>query len=88
MSPVDIALVQAYLANMRHALRNLDVPCAESHLGHALELLAQTDTQEPFHLPIQISVGVGIDTGIRRKGRPNEDFVFATTGCVLQTEKT
>ena len=37
----DIALVQAYLANMQFALHNLDVPCAETLLAHVVELLAQ-----------------------------------------------
>ncbi len=86
MSTADLALVQAYLSNMQLALHNLDVPCAESHLGHALELLAQPDVAQP--LPMQIHVGVGLDAGIKRKGRPNEDFVFATTGCIEQTQET
>ncbi len=84
----DIALVQAYLANMQFALHNLDVPCAETLLAHALELLAQPCPPLPFHLPMQLSVGVGLDAGIRRQGRPNEDFVFATTAANVQTQET
>src|SRR6266516_2683692 len=86
MSPVDIALVQAYLSNMRLALHNLDVPCAESFLEHAQELLAQP--QAPLSLSMQIDVGVGLDAGIRRRGAPNQDFVFATTGYTAQTQET
>jgi len=88
MATVDLALVQAYLSNMQFALQNLDVSCAESHLGHALELLAQPDVKAPLHLPMQVDVGVGLDAGIRRKGRPNEDLVFATTGCIAQRCET
>jgi serine/threonine protein phosphatase PrpC len=86
MSPVDIALVEAYLSNMHLALQNLNVPCAESLLEHALELLVQPCTIPP--LPMQIEVGIGLDTGIQRKGKPNEDFVFATVGCAAHMEET
>ena len=85
MSSVDIALVQAYLSNMRLALHNLDVPCAESFLEHAQELLAQP--QAPLSLSMQIDVGVGLDAGIRRRGAPNQDFVFATTGFTAHTQE-
>src|SRR5450755_3194039 len=85
MSSVDIALVQAYLSNMRLALHNLDVPCAESFLEHAQELLAQP--LAPLSLSMQIDVGVGLDAGIRRRGAPNQDFVFATTGYTAHTQE-
>jgi serine/threonine protein phosphatase PrpC len=88
MSTIDVALVQAYLSNMQLALQNLDVPCAELHLDHALELLAQPDAPQSLCLPMQIDVGVSLDAGIRRKSRPNEDAVFAATGRIAQTEET
>jgi len=37
---------------------------------------------------MQMSVGVGLDTGVQRRGKPNEDFVFATTGVNVQTQET
>jgi serine/threonine protein phosphatase PrpC len=76
----DVALVQAYLSNLQIALQNFDVSSAESFLEHTLELLAQPDTPRALQLPMQIDVGIGLDTGIKRKNAPNEDFVFATTG--------
>lgn len=86
MSSVDIALVEAYLSNMQHALQNLDVSCAEALLEHALELLVQPCALPS--LPMQIEVGISLDTGIQRKGKPNEDFVFATVGCTTHWEET
>src|SRR6267142_845515 len=86
MSTVDITLVQAYLSNMRLALQNLDVPSAESHLEHVQTLLAQ-QPQVALSLPMRINVGVGLDAGIKRKNAPNEDFVFATAGCINQKEE-
>ncbi len=88
MSTVDIALVQAYLSHMQLALQHFDIPCATSHLEHAMELLIPPCTLLPPHLPMQIEVGMRLDTGTQRKGKPNEDFVFATVGCTTHSEET
>jgi serine/threonine protein phosphatase PrpC len=37
---------------------------------------------------MHISVGVGLDTGVQRQGKPNEDFAFAATGLNMQTQET
>lgn len=94
MSTVDIALVQTYLSNMQTALqtldssRNLDVSYVQSLLAHTQKLLAQPRLPLPFQLPMQFTVGVGHDPGIKRRGRPNEDFVLTATGCTLQSHET
>jgi serine/threonine protein phosphatase PrpC len=87
MPAVDIALVQAYLANVWRALGNHDVTCARAHLAHAQELLPSPDPI-PSAASMQLSVEVGLDPGIHRRGKPNEDFVFAHVGTNTQTETT
>ncbi len=90
--PVDLALVGAYLHNVQLALVNDQPQHAELLLAHALQLMAPALTGQhpaflPTDLPIQLSVGVGLDPGKKRRGKPNEDFVFATQGTVAPTQE-
>jgi serine/threonine protein phosphatase PrpC len=84
----DLVLVQAYLENMQMALHNLDVQHAETLLESVQKLFLSSDTTLTCSPPMHISVGVGLDTGVHRKGKPNEDFAFATTGLNIQTQET
>jgi serine/threonine protein phosphatase PrpC len=89
--PVDLALVGAYLHNVQLALANDQPQHAELLLAHALELLAPALTGQhpaflPNDLPVQLSAGVGLDPGKKRRGKPNEDFVFAAQGTVAATQ--
>jgi serine/threonine protein phosphatase PrpC len=84
----DLVLVQAYLENMQMALHNLDVQHAETLLESVQKLLVSSGTTLTYSPPMHISVGVGLDTGVHRKGKPNEDFAFATTGLNVQTQET
>lgn len=88
MSTVDIALVRAYLANVQTSLQNLDVSHAEILVECAQKLLAQPPAPLSFDLSMQMSVGVGLNTGTKRQGRPNEDFAFAATDVNMQTQET
>lgn len=83
----DMALVQAYLTNMQMALQNLDVLHAETLLDSVQKILDLPYASPPYS-PMQISVGVGLDVGVYRKGRPNEDFAFAATGLNIQTQES
>jgi serine/threonine protein phosphatase PrpC len=90
--PVDLALVGAYLHNLQLALVNDQPQHAELLLAHALHLMAPALTgQHPALLPtdltIQLSSGVGLDPGKKRRGKPNEDFVFAAQGTVAPTQE-
>lgn len=82
----DMALVQAYLTNVRMALQNLDVPYAETLLESVQEILTAPSVSCPFNSSMHISVGVGLDIGFYRKGKPNEDFAFAATGVNSETQ--
>ena len=88
MATTDMALVQAYLANVQMALQNLDVPHAETLLESIQNLLKPQGAPLPFCSPVELSVGIGLDAGVKRKGRPNEDFAFAATGLNTQTQDT
>ena len=90
--PVDLALVGAYLHNLQLALVNDQPQHAELLLAHALHLMAPALTDQhpavlPTDLPIQLSAGVGLDPGKKRRGKPNEDFVFAAQGTVAPTRE-
>ena len=90
--PVDLALVGAYLHNLQLALVNDQPQHAELLLAHALQLMAPALTGQhpaflPADLPIQLSAGVGLDPGKKRRGKPNEDFVFASEGTVAATQE-
>lgn len=86
--PVDLALIGAYLHNVQLALVNDQPQHAELLLAHAIELMAPALTgQYPAFRPIQFSAGVGLDPGKRRRGRPNEDFVFAAQGTIVATQE-
>jgi serine/threonine protein phosphatase PrpC len=90
--PVDLALVGAYLHNLQLALVNDQPQHAELLLAHAMELMAPALTGQhpaclPANLPIQFSAGVGLDLGKKRRGKPNEDFVFATLGTITPTQE-
>ena len=90
--PVDLALVGAYLHNLQLALVNDQPQHAELLLAHALQLMAPPLTCQhpaflPTDLPIQLSAGVGLDPGKKRRGKPNEDFVFAAQGTVARTQE-
>lgn len=83
--PVDVALIEAYLHNLQLALMNDQAQHAEVLLAHIMELMAQATADQlscalPAALPISLSAGVGLDHGIKRRGIPNEDFVFAAQG--------
>jgi hypothetical protein len=84
----DGDLLQAYLAHVQLALRNQDVACAQALLTHAQEFLPPSRLPLSSCAAMQMSVGVGLDTGIRRQGKPNEDFVFAHSGTNTQTQAT
>src|SRR5438046_1159200 len=90
--PVDLALVGAYLHNVQLALVNDQPQHAELLLAHALHLMAPVLTgQHPALLPtdlsIRLSAGVGLDPGKKRRGKPNEDCVFAAQGSVAPTQE-
>jgi len=82
----DIDLVQAYLANAQLALLNHDVVCAQALLAHAQEFLPPSHLPFSACAPMHMAVGIGLDTGIKRRGKPNEDFVFAHSGLNKQTQ--
>jgi len=89
--PVDFALVEAYLLNMRFALENEQPHHAELLLGHVVDLLAPVLAVQPSgsseaHLPVQLSAGVGLDPGKKRQGKPNEDFPFFAQGVTALKE--
>lgn len=86
MSPFDTALVRAYLANVQAALRNLDVLRAETFIESVQKLLVQPSVPSSDQ-PMQLNVGIGLDTGIKRQGKPNEDVAFAATGSNMQTQE-
>ncbi len=90
--PVDLALVGAYLHNVQLALVNEQPQHAELLLAHALQLMAPALTRQPpallpTDLPIQFSAGVGLDPGKKRRGKPNEDCVFAAQGTIAATQE-
>ncbi len=90
--PVDLALVGAYLHNLQLALVNDQPQHAELLLAHALELMAPALTSQypallPADIPIRLSAGVGLDPGKKRRGKPNEDFVFAAQGTIAATQE-
>src|SRR3989440_5696683 len=90
--PVDLALVGAYLHNLQLALVNDQPQHAEVLLAHTLELIAPALTGQhpaflPTDLPVQLSAGVGLDSGKKRQGKPNEDFVFAAQGTIVPTQE-
>jgi serine/threonine protein phosphatase PrpC len=83
----DMALVQAYLTNMQMALQNLDVLHAETLLDSVQKILELPYDSPLCNSPMHISVGVGLDAGVYRKGKPNEDFAFAATGLNMQMQE-
>jgi len=90
--PVDLALVGAYLHNLQITLVNDQPQHAELLLAHIMELMAPAFTGQhpallPADLPIRFSAGVGLDPGKKRRGKPNEDFVFAAQGTVAPTQE-
>ena len=90
--PVDLALIGAYLHNLQLALVNDQPQHAELLLAHTLELMAPALTGQhpaflPTDLPIQLSAGVGLDPGKKRRGKPNEDFVFAAQGTIAAMQE-
>jgi serine/threonine protein phosphatase PrpC len=89
--PVDLALVKTYLHELQLALANDQPQHAELLLTHTLQLIdpaltAQSPALLPTDLPIQFSAGVGLDPGKKRRGKPNEDFVFAAQGTIAATQ--
>src|SRR5205823_1945950 len=85
--PIDLALVEAYLHNLQLALVNNQPQHVEMLLAHALQLMApslnsQSSALLPTALPLQLSAGVGLDHGKKRRSKPNEDFVFAAQGTI------
>jgi serine/threonine protein phosphatase PrpC len=88
MSAVESALVKAYLTNVQLALHQFDIPYAEVLLEHALDLMNQSLPPLPASPALQFSLGTSLDAGTVRRGKPNEDAVFAATGCHAQTHET
>ncbi len=89
---VDLALVEAYLHNVQLALLNEQPRHAELLVAHALKLMtptlhSQSSGIQQSSFPIQLSAGIGLDTGKKRRGKPNEDFVFAAEGAVAALQK-
>jgi serine/threonine protein phosphatase PrpC len=82
----DGDLLQAYLANVQRALHNHDVAYAQALLAHAQEFLPPSPL--PSCAPMELSVRLALDPGLRRQGRPNEDFAFAKVGTNTQTNTT
>lgn len=85
--PVDFALIEAYLHNLQLALSNDQPQHAEVLLAHIMELMAPNFAESsscamPAAFPLSLSAGVGLDPGIKRRGAPNEDFVFIAQGMV------
>jgi len=90
--PIDLALVGAYLHNLQLALAIDQPQHAELLLAHALQLMAPALTGQPpallpTDLAIQFSAGVGLDSGKKRWGRPNEDCVFVAQGTIAATQE-
>ncbi len=81
----DIDLMQAYLANAQLTL-NHDVACAQALLAHAQVFLPPSHLPVSACAPMHMVVGIGLDTGIKRRGKPNEDFVFTHSGLNTQTQ--
>lgn len=84
MSPTNVTLIEAYLANIQYALSNANT----THIATLLENIQKMLSRPAQPSAIQLSVGVGLDTGLSRRGKPNEDFAFATTGQNIQTGET
>jgi serine/threonine protein phosphatase PrpC len=84
---IDIALVQAYLENIQVAVQHADLAHAEVLLG-CMQKFLTPPAPLSFDRPMQVSVGIGLHPGIKRRGRPNEDFAFAATGVNTQTQQT
>jgi hypothetical protein len=82
---VDFALVGAYLQNVRFALENEHPMHAELLLAHVLELMAPALAVQA-DLPVNLSVGVGLDPGIKRRSLVNEDFPFLAQGVTALKE--
>jgi protein phosphatase len=68
--PCHPSLLRAYLENIAAALNNEQDHQAEMLTQHAMELLAPV-------VPSPYSFGIALDTGVVRKGHPNEDYAFA-----------
>ncbi len=87
-STTAFALIRAYLANIHSALVNREETQAEALLQHALELLPSEQSNAPEHLspsPLQLSLAVGLHTGLKRQFAPNEDYPFAISGVLPGT---
>ena len=90
-NPVDFALIEAYLQNMRFALENEQPQHAELLLRHVVDLLAPVLAASPVGVstalpPVQLTAGVALDHGKKRQGRPNEDFPFVAQGVTSHDE--
>lgn len=83
----DPALIRAYLENVLGALMNEQPQQAEFLTRHALDLLAQIvpTPSAQLSLPVHMSYAVGLDTGIIRANKPNEDYAWACSCVVRQT---
>jgi serine/threonine protein phosphatase PrpC len=83
----DPALIRAYLENILGALVNEQPQQAEFLTRHALDLLAQIVPIPSAQrlLPVHLSYAVGLDTGIIRANKPNEDYAWACSCMVKQT---
>src|SRR5581483_12367331 len=70
-------LVRAWISNVQQALVAGQVEQAEILLDHLGHLLIGEDQQALLPSPITLHYALGLDRGIRRQYRPNEDFPFA-----------
>lgn len=70
-------LVRAWISNVQQALVAGQVEQAEILLDHLSHLLVGEDQQTSLPSPITLRYALGLDRGIRRQYRPNEDFPFA-----------
>src|SRR5436305_11007529 len=78
MSYDQSALMRAYLENILTAVQNQQLHQAEGLTQHALDRLGASRTT----VSTQFSYGIGLDEGIVRAGRPNEDGAFAASFVV------
>jgi serine/threonine protein phosphatase PrpC len=75
MSYTTTELVRSYIVNSLVALSNQQSQQAQALLRHGLDLLPQNPLGASAPT---FAYGSALHPGIRRAGRPNEDYVFAT----------
>lgn len=81
-------LIRAYLENVLAALSNEQPHAAEFLARHAFELLNWASPSSLPFLPVRLAYSIGLDTGITRARKPNEDYAFATQFVCQQTSSS